>query len=169
MIDRDASVNAFLDRLDWDPERGVLRDGPARYVVLRADSLMGLFREIEGETRQHALDALRRATARAGGDSLARYRATSNLGDADFVALVERTAAELGWGRLRFATGPDRLGLEVRDSPFAAAFGSSPTPVCAPLAGILEAVAAILLDRAVAARETACAAQGAPACRFAAD
>jgi predicted hydrocarbon binding protein len=56
--------------------------------------------------------------------------------------------------------------VSVRRSPFAEAYGPSTTPVCHLLRGVLEALAAAALTGTPAVVETACAAMGAPACRF---
>ena len=63
--------------------------------------------------------------------------------------------------------GPlDLLVLTVRNSPFAAGYGASDVPVCHPIRGMLTAVGEMVLDRPVTVVETACAAMGAPECRF---
>ena len=57
----------FADRLVRDTERGEWRDGEARYLLLRQDSLMGLFRRLAPQARGEALAALTAAVTEAGG------------------------------------------------------------------------------------------------------
>ncbi len=157
----------FADRLVRDAERGELRDGETRYLLLRPDSLMGLFRRLSASARDEALAALAAAVTEAGGRSVERYRATTPGGNAALLDVCAETAAQLGWGVWTFAQPTaDELRLDVANSPFAAGFGSSPVPVCAAIAGMAGAVAATILGQPAGAEETHCAAAGAESCRF---
>lgn len=143
------------------------RSDAPRYLQLRADTLMGMFRCLPAPARARALAALAHATAEAGGDSARRYAEAGARDAAALLAKIERTAAELGWGEWRFGKrNARRLALEVRDSPFAAGYGAADTAVCAPIAGMLQAVAGMVLGAPCEARETACRAHGAGRCRF---
>jgi predicted hydrocarbon binding protein len=147
--------------------RGRNRKGAPRYLRLRADTLMGMFRHLPAPARAEALAAFARSTAEAGGDSARRYAAAGAGDAAALLAKIEATAAELGWGRWAFGKrSASRLALEVRDSPFAAGYGASDTAVCAPIAGMLQSVAGMVLGAPCEARETACRARGAARCRF---
>ena len=143
------------------------RDGEVRYLTLRADTLMGMFRRLPEPLRAQALAALASSTAEHGGDS-ARRTLESGAGDAAaLLAKIEKTAAELGWGTWRFGErSAARLALGVTDSPFAAGYGAAEAPVCAPITGMLEAVAGLVLGGACEARELECRACGAAQCRF---
>lgn len=142
-------------------------DAMIRYLTLRADTLMGMFRRLPEPLRSQALAALASSSAEHGGDSARRYLESSAGDAAGLLAKVEQTAAELGWGSWRFgARGATRLTLEVANSPFAAGYGASGDPVCAPIRGMLEAVAGIVLAGACEVRELQCGACGAAACRF---
>ncbi len=156
---------AFRDRLAWIPEQGELRDGEARYVLMRHDSLMGLFRNLPESARGAALDALAASVALHGARSAERYRRAGGEGDA-LLATIEATAPQLGWGVWRIERAGAELRLEVENSPFAAGHGPSSAPVCAPIAGMLQAVAGLVLGAPARAREDACAAAGASMCRF---
>jgi predicted hydrocarbon binding protein len=77
------------------------------------------------------------------------------------------TGGAIGWGAFTL----ERLTAEtmvvvVRRSPFAEAYGPSPSPMCHLIRGVLEALAAATLAGAPSVVETACAAVGADACRF---
>lgn len=145
-------------------------DGPGerpRYLKLRADTLMGMFRRLPQPVRAAALAALADSTYEHGGDSARRYPKSGSATLEALLETIERTAAELGWGEWRFgARDAARLALEVTGSPFAQGHGPSSDAVCAPIAGMLRAVAELTLGGPCDARETACSACGAPACRF---
>ena len=157
----------FADRLVRDTERGEWRDGEARYLLLRQDSLMGLFRRLAPQARGEALAALTAAVTEAGGRSAARYRETTPGGSAALLEVFAETAAQLGWGVWTFAQPADgELCLDVVNSPFAQGFGPSPEPVCAAIAGMAGAIAATILGQPTVADETRCVAAGAGSCRF---
>ena len=139
--------------------------GEVRYLRLRADTLMGMFRHLPQPARAQALAALARSTAEAGGDSARRYL---EAGGADaLLGNIESTANELGWGAWHFAErSATRIALDVTDSPFAAGYGAADTEVCAPITGMLQAVAALVLGAECEAREMECRARGAAHCRF---
>jgi uncharacterized protein len=47
----------FRQRLTFELAMGELRDGDTRYLILRADSLMGLFKRLPGPARTDAFEA----------------------------------------------------------------------------------------------------------------
>lgn len=161
-------MSDIRQRLHWDTTAGQIRDGEVRYLLIRPDTLMGMFAALAPAARAEALVALAHSTATHGAKSARRYQA---LGAADVAALtatIERTAPLLGWGIWRL--GRDAGGgfdLEVDNSPFAASYGpGAAAPVCAPIAGMLQAVAELVGGRPAQVEETVCAALGAPSCRF---
>lgn len=148
-----------------DPQRGEISEGDARYLLIRHDSLMGLFRQLPAPARGEALQAFADSLAEHGGRSAARYDAE----DHDrLLATIPRKAGELGWGVWTLQRNGDALELKVENSPFAQGYGAADAPVCAPITGMLRAVAALVLGGAAVSREDACAAAGAAVCRFSA-
>jgi predicted hydrocarbon binding protein len=118
--------------------------------------------------RLPALQALAASVRRHGADSLRHYQQQESLDSAALLDLVARTAGKLGWGRWTFdAKAGGSLSLRVQDSPFAAGYGGSRTPVCYPIVGMFGAVADIVVGASSNVVETQCSAAGADACRFA--
>jgi predicted hydrocarbon binding protein len=161
-------VKPFRERLTWDTEVGELRDGEVRYLLIRPDTLMGMFALLEPAVAAAALAALGRSTAEHGRLSAARYREMGADDSERLIATIEATAPQLGWGRWRLAREGSGLSLVVANSPFAAGHGPAQAPVCAPIAGMLAAVAGLVAGPGarIEAHESTCAAQGAPRCRF---
>lgn len=155
----------FRDRLHWDGANGAILDGPRRYMMIRPEALMGAFRRLPPDARDAALEALGASVFEMGSDS-ARAYATMGGGGPALARTVAETAPMLGWGVWTMAVEPAALRLTVADSPFAAGFGPADAPVCHAIAGMLRGVAGLVLGRPAAARETACAACGAPLCTF---
>ncbi|MDH4188685.1 MAG: methylmalonyl Co-A mutase-associated GTPase MeaB [Betaproteobacteria bacterium] len=153
----------------WLGERRVRQPAAEeiRYLRLRADTLMGMFHHLPAAARAQALAALARSTAEHGGDSARRYLQSGGGDAAALLARVEKSAGELGWGRWRFGEREAmRLALEVAESPFPEGYGAADTEVCAPITGMLQAVAELVLGAQCEARETGCRARGAKLCRF---
>jgi predicted hydrocarbon binding protein len=126
-----------------------------------------MFRHLPEPARAQALAALVRSAAEHGGDSARRYLESGAGDTAALLATIEKTAGELGWGSWRFAKpGDSSLVLDVADSPFAEGYGAADTEVCAPITGMLQAVASLALGAECEAREIECCARGAARCRF---
>ena len=156
----------FKHRLTFDLAHGELRDGDTRYLIMRADSLMGLFKRLPEPVRIDALKAFAASVAEYGGRSAARY--TAEDGDARYLlATIAANAPQLGWGVWHFSlTEARELQLEVKNSPFAHGYGASLDNVCAPITGMLGAVASIVFDAPAQAEELLCACAGGSVCRF---
>ncbi len=159
------SASAFRERLVWDATRGEILDQTRRYMLIRPDALMGVFRRLPPDALDEALQALEASIFEQGSDSARAYRAMGGEG-ATLAHVVAETAPQLGWGLWRFDVAPDHLRLEVRNSPFAAGFGPADRPVCHAITGMVRAVASLVFERPAVAREVACAATGAPTCLF---
>jgi predicted hydrocarbon binding protein len=164
-------MSALHERLRFDTANGQVLDDTRRYVLLRADVLMGLFDELPHEIRSEALRAFGRSVARHGADSVRAYAAA--IGVEALPRAMQESAAWLGWGRWRIeaheagdASQP-ALRLTVENSPFAAAASIASGPVCHAIAGMLEATAAALWRQPAVAHETRCRAEhGDGACHF---
>ena len=184
-----------------------MHDGPPRYLLMRADVLMGALHALTPAARADMLDALAQSTQRFGGQSLAAYAQQVGHERDALLQATASAAAELGWGRWGFddqgeamhdaqggkqceedggVLAHDRgcgrrpapagarsvaLRLMVTNSPFAAASraefpGGAPQPMCAPIRGTLQALAALCLGAPALARELSCAAQQGEHCLF---
>jgi uncharacterized protein len=167
MTDAPTPESAFRARLTYDHARGEHRDGAIRYMLIRPDALMGMIAELPEAQRPMVLEAFARAVRRVGGNSAQSYRQAGAASAEALLATIAATAPQLGWGRWAIARRPDGLDVTVTNSPFAAGAGVSAGPVCAPIRGMLTAVGEMALGGPVVAEEIACAATGAPCCRFA--
>lgn len=156
----------FRERVSLDEQRGEWRDGEARYLMIRHDSLMGLFRRLPAAARGDALAAFAESVAEHGRRSAESYRMSAAETDA-LLAAIAQTAGQLGWGRWRLErVAHDTLRLEVINSPFATGYGSAREPVCAAIVGMLRAVATLVFGAPAVAEEIICAATEQHCCRF---
>ena len=152
----------LADRLVHDPDAGEVRDGPRRYLLMRADVFSGA---------PAVLDAFARSVALHGADSVSAYLDALGGNTAALLATMPSAAADLGWGVWRFerpAHSPG-LALTVSNSPFVQAFEDqrAEQTVCAPIAGMLSALGQACFGVPVRCVESGCVARdGGHACRF---
>lgn len=159
-------------RLVHDDASGEVRDGPRRYLLMRADVFSGALALAAPVHRAAMLDAFARSVALHGADSVAAY--LEHLGGDRQALLTTMTgaAADLGWGRWQVSALSDpqpALRVAVTNSPFVQAFEDHPIdlPVCAPIAGMLSALGQACFGTLVRCTETHCVARdGGEACRF---
>lgn len=157
----------FRDRLVFEAATGEIQDEGRRYMLMRPEALMGVFRLLDEHGRARALKALTASVVEMGGKSARAYRDHGPGYPEALLATVAATAPDLGWGIWEFNLNPARLQLSVRNSPFAAGYGASAHPVCHAISGMATAVARLALEREdIIAVETACSACGASACTF---
>lgn len=150
-----------------DSVAGEITDDDIRYVLIRADVLMGVAHELQGVAPADFLVAFGKAAFRNAQGSFVKYRKEGRFLDRDGLAQTCTIAASLGWGRWTLRRPGDGTEVvEVANSPFAAGFGSSPEPVCTPIVGVLKALLVTMRGSAGSVLETACRSQGAPKCSF---
>lgn len=158
-------ASTFRDRLALDETFGAWFDQTRRYMLIRPEALMGIFSRLAPEPRLLALSALEDSIFEQGSDSARAYRSMGGTGES-LLDVIAASAPQLGWGQWQFERHGSMLALGVRNSPFAAGYGPSTTPVCAAITGMMRAVSTLVFDRPCHAREVQCAATGAEDCRF---
>lgn len=161
----------LADRLVHDPDAGEVRDGPRRYLLMRADVFSGALALVAPEHRAAVLDAFARSVALHGADSVGAYLDALGGDTAALLATMPSAAADLGWGVWRFdpPSSSPGLVLTVTNSPFVQAFEDhrAEQPVCAPIAGMLSALGQACFGVPVRCVESGCVARdGGHACRF---
>lgn len=135
------SASSLLhERLAFDVANGQVLDGDRRYVLMRADVLMGMFELMPQALREQALQACAASVMKYGIASVRAYQRMANLSGPQLFETVGAGAASLGWGTWTFELQGTSCRLFVRNSPFAAAAQCISGPACAPIAGMLEAV-----------------------------
>ena len=159
-------MTRLAGRLAFDRARGEIRDEARRYLMLRADVLMGAMRRMDPLLRRHAQDAFASSVAQHGRDSVTAYLAHLGGDRVRLLDAMQDAAADLGWGRWQLQLSTTALQLQVENSPFAMGFGVSSERVCGPIRGMLQALAELVAGSATSVRELACASQGAAACVF---
>lgn len=157
---------SFRDRLTFDPNAGTYHDGDMRYIFIKPQAFMGVALEMPPDQRPDVFQAMIRTIIANGGKSAQAYRAAGATDPHALLAVIRETAGQLGWGRWDSDLDADRLIVTVHGSPFAEGYGPANQPVCAPIQGMLTAVAGMIFDTPATVTETQCTAMGAPCCRF---
>jgi len=158
---------AFRDRLEWSADGGI-EVGDIRYLIIRTDSLMGLFSRLDEEQRRTALEAFSQSVAEHGRNSMiAEMRRLNVDGEGFYWHLSTAGPSQLGWGHWHYTRpSADRIEVEVDNSPFVHGIGSATHPVCSPIAGMLTAIGGLIFNGSADAREESCAAMGNATCKF---
>lgn len=146
------------ERLQFDTARGQVLDANRRYVLVRPDVLMGMFAFLPAPASQQALAALARSVFTHGSDSVRAYADPADPASLRLFDAVAQGASSLGWGVWEFELGERSCRLQVRNSPFAAAFRQMRSPACAPIAGMLQAVCSHAWKQDCVAVEVECSA-----------
>lgn len=150
------------DRLA-DDGAGHLSIEGSRYLLIRPETLAALQRAAEQALGSAAAECLAAGGRAGGGRAAGGLRGSPR----ERVEHMLRTGTEIGWGAfsLERLTATE-LVVTVSRSPIAEAYGASSQPVCHLIRGVLESLAASVLEHPRPVVETDCAAAGAPACRF---
>lgn len=162
----DPAPRGLRARLRWTGAQGAIHDGPRRYLLMRADVLMGMLRRLPDEVRAQAADAFAESVAAHGVDSIRVYFREVGEDPPALLAATASAASDLGWGGWSFEAGRGELRLTVENSPFAAGHGAAAAPVCAPIRGMLQAVANVATGAECEVVERRCVACGASRCEF---
>lgn len=166
----DTTTNHILADLLYDPAAGRLTFKEVRYLLVRPDTLVEFQKAVEAEVGWERCAAMMMAGGVAGGArSAARYKSEFGLTDAEIVDFMCTMGREIGWGHFtlnELSATPQRLVVEVRESPFAAAYGPSDHGVCHLIRGVLAGLASGIFASAVCSAETTCRARGDAICRF---
>jgi hypothetical protein len=157
-------MSIFRDRMQIDESAGTIYDGDRRYIMMRADVLMGMLQELPPSTQAVVLAALASSARSNGGKSVTAYLGAG--GHAQLQQTVIDGAAAFGWGAWRITASQNSIELEVENSPFAYGHGPASQPVCAPINGIFHSLASALMEGDITVTEQHCAAQHGGHCQF---
>ena len=146
------------ERLKFDVTQGQVLDANRRYVLMRADVLMGMFELLTEAASRQALGALTRSVATYASDSVRAYDDPADPDSLQLFDAVVQGASSLGWGVWEFDLGARSCRLTVRNSPFAAAFRKIGLPACAPIVGMMQAVCTHAWKQECVAVEVQCCA-----------
>lgn len=160
--------NAILNGLVFEPGRLLYED--VRYLFIRPEVIATLHKQIEAELGQEKCSEIMTTAGGVGGSkSSQRFKEVFNYSEQEIVEFMCKMGGEIGWGvfsLVHLDVGEGKMVIEVKDSPFAAAYGSSTSSVCHLIRGVIGGMGAGIFGADITSEETTCAAGGDPACRF---
>jgi uncharacterized protein len=154
-------------RLIFDTAKGQVMDQSRRYLLMRADVLMGMFDLLPENIRSQAYEAIEKSVAHFGSDSVRAYAAQPRVSQAQLLFTMQEAAASLGWGHWQLTRKPAALELTVNNSPFATSSKQKNGCLCHPITGMLKGLANNVWSKEIHAREISCASYtGGITCHF---
>lgn len=160
--------NSILNELDFKP--GYLLYKDVRYMLIRPEVIAILHQQLETELGPEKCVEIMMAAGNVGGaKSSQRYKEVFGFSEREIVEFMCNMGGEIGWGIFSLEhldVEKEEMIIQVKDSPFAAAYGSSDSGVCHLIRGVMDGMGAGLFDGPVTSLETTCAAKGDDACRF---
>ena len=160
--------NSIIERLEF--KTGYLLFKDVRYMFIRPEVIDTIHKRMEAELGPEKCAEIMMAAGDVGGaKSSQRYKEVFGYSEQEIVEFMCKMGGEIGWGI--FSLGKldlDRgeMIIEVRDSPFAAAYGPSEAGVCHLIRGVMGGMGAGIFETGVSSEETACMAKGDDCCRF---
>jgi hypothetical protein len=161
--------NEILKEIKFASEKGGLFYKEVRYLLIRPETLTALQKGIEQELGEKATLLLFQSGFQGGSLSSKRYREVFNFSNEEIIRFMMKTGPQIGWGRFELETFDPvqkHLAVKVYSSPFAEAYGSSSSPVCHFIRGVLAGMASVIYGREAEARESSCLAKGDAFCKF---
>jgi predicted hydrocarbon binding protein len=152
--------------LRHDPRNGALLLGETRLLALPVEAVLELWRSAEPQGQRFA-DELVASAGYAAGEAIAALVAEGAPQAVTAAFCAEVSGLGLGTFRVAALDAAARaIDVEVAGSPFAAALAPAEGPCCHLLRGAVAALGARVFGIGAASEEVACAAAGAPLCRF---
>ena len=163
------SENSILDKLDYHLSAGALRYKDVRYLLIRPETVIGLQKAIEENSRKLAQDAFFLGGFNGGQLSAKNFSEINRLNDTELIDFMMKMGTEIGWGHFKlqkFDSQQKHLSIIVEQSAFAEAYGQSSTGVCHLIRGVLSGMASVLFNQKCVGSEVKCLAKGDAHCFF---
>lgn len=151
------------------PRDGLRKLRGARILLLSPEVLVNIQKQLERTVGLSTRGFLYLAGEQSAKEALSKVGPTPSASLEEMIPRALAALTELGWGRFRLVPGsrdPPQWTIGLEDSPLAAAYGSSPRPVCHLVAGWLAGLVEHFSGAALLCEEVQCQAQGRPRCEF---
>lgn len=160
--------NSILEQLEFETGRLIFKD--VRYLFIRPEVIATLHQRIEAEVGPDKCAEIMMAAGNVGGaKSSQRYKEVFGYSEREIVEFMSKMGGEIGWGIFSLEhldVDKGEMIIEVKDSPFATAYGPSESSVCHLIRGVMGGMGAGIFGGEVSSLETACVARGDAVCRF---
>jgi len=164
-----ASGNAILNEIVYDPDKGALHYKEVRYLLIRPETLAGMQKAMEKVPGIKANEIIFQGGFDGGYLSAKKYKEIHGFCDEEILDFMVRMGSQIGWGVFHLALFDpvaERICIEVRNSPFAEAYGKARGGVCHLIRGVVSGLATAIFGKNITASETNCIAKGDEKCSF---
>jgi predicted hydrocarbon binding protein len=162
--------NEILDKLEYNPEQGILEFNGVRYLVIRPETVMGFFKAVTENLGERTGELAFEGGYQGGSASTSAYKTKFNLSNREILEYMCNMGTQLGWGKFQIEYDSDeRLEISVKNSPYAlkeALTEDSENGTCHFIRGVLAGLGKTVLGTEVLATEPECEARGDPHCTF---
>jgi predicted hydrocarbon binding protein len=166
---KNMSKNSILDELVYDHASGSLLYKGVRYLLIRPETIAGFQKAMIESCGRQVEDKFFAGGYAGGRLSAQKYKEHHNFSDHEIIEFMMNMGNQIGWGHFsldRYDPTAKYLGVSVKNSPFAQAYGTSSKGVCHLIRGVLAGMAAVLFADECTAEEVECQAKGDERCRF---
>lgn len=162
--------NEILRGIEFDDKNGALSYKGVRYLILRPETIMGMFKALVAEIGwEKAGDIFYRGGFEGGRASSVKFREVFGLSPHEAAEYICGMGCKIGWGKFEleeFNLEAKKLRIAVKSSPFAEQWIEAGKPVCHFLRGVVGGLGSASFDTDAPAVETSCLAAGGEDCRF---
>jgi len=161
--------NQILDDLVYDQSSGALLYKGVRYLLIRPETIAGFQKSPSEECGKEVDGSLFEGGYTGGSLSAKKYKELHSFSNTEIIKFMMNMGNQIGWGHfslLRYDPVQKYIGVAVKNSPFAQAYGQSSQSVCHLIRGVLAGMASVLFGGDCSAEEVACQARGDESCRF---
>ncbi len=166
---RMAGGNAILDEIVYNPDKGALHYKEVRYLLIRPETLAGMQKAMERVSGTEANEIIFQGGFDGGYLSARKYKEIHGFRDEEILDFMVRMGSQIGWGVFHLALFDpvaESICIEVRNSPFAEAYGKASEGVCHLIRGVVSGLATAIFGKNSTASETNCIAKGDEKCSF---
>ncbi len=161
--------NPILDELVYDRSTGTLRYKGVRYLLIRPETIVGLQKALLALHGEEIGSRMFQGGVAGGRMSAQKYREIHGYSEHEIIDFMLEMGNQIGWGHFSLDTyDPEQknLGVVLKHSPFAEAYGASAHAVCHIVRGVVAGLASELFGDSCTAAEVECRARGDDRCRF---
>ena len=161
--------NSILDEIIYNSDKGSLNYKEVRYLLIRPETLACMQKTMEKVCGEEANEIIFQGGFDGGYLSAKKFKETHGFSDEETLNFMIRMGSQIGWGLFHltlFDPVAGKICIEVKNSPFAEAYGEARGGVCHLIRGVVSGFSTAILGEKVTASETNCIAKGEEKCLF---
>jgi uncharacterized protein len=161
--------NNIIDKLEYSEEEGLLTFKGIRYLILRPETIMGLYKTLKDKYGKDVDSHFFQGGFEAGRLTSQKYKENFGLDNMGLIDFMIKTGGQIGWGKfelVRFELNEKILEIKLTNCAFISKDKFLEFPVCHFVLGVMSGMASILFSSEVSGEEIKCMAKGDECCFF---